>query len=262
MARSVDGGSGALNSVLKALFARARPDLVEHLVVVVTPSFPSGHALLSAAVYPMLAAVTGRELERLAFRRYLFALAAFLVLLIGITRIYLGVHWPSDVLAGWFIGSLWAWHRHKGVEACPSRSGIVAGKGRVLFAALAGMLAAFLVMNFAMPEKRIKQSLTHQYGVADPQFRHELGTLLGPPIVDGNIAANLENGNEIFPAMLEEIRGAKHTITFETYIYWSGEIGETFSQALAERAQAGVKVHVLMDWVGSQKIDERFPGCR
>jgi undecaprenyl-diphosphatase len=109
-------GAVALNSVLKALFARARPDLVEHLVVVVTPSFPSGHALLSAAIYPMLAAVTGRELERLALRRYLFALAAFLVLLIGITRIYLGVHWPSDVLAGWFIGSLWAWIATRGLR--------------------------------------------------------------------------------------------------------------------------------------------------
>jgi cardiolipin synthase A/B len=138
------------------------------------------------------------------------------------------------------------------------RSWLRSNKIKVMGVALAGMLAAFLVMNFAMPEKRIKQSLEHQYGVADPQFRHELGTLLGPPILDGNVSVNLENGNEIFPEMLDAIRGARHTITFETYIYWSGEIGETFSQALAERARAGVKVHVLMDWVGSQKIDEHF----
>jgi undecaprenyl-diphosphatase len=109
-------GAMLLNSVLKALFARARPDLVEHLVVVVTPSFPSGHALLSAAIYPMLASVTSRELARPALRRYPIALAVVLMLLIGISRIYLGVHWPSDVLAGWFIGSLWAWVATRGLR--------------------------------------------------------------------------------------------------------------------------------------------------
>ncbi|MEO6078314.1 MAG: phospholipase D-like domain-containing protein [Steroidobacteraceae bacterium] len=123
---------------------------------------------------------------------------------------------------------------------------------------LAGMLAAILLLNFAMPEKRIKQSLKHQHGISDAQFRHELGILLGPPIVDGNSTVNLENGIEIFPAMLNDIRAAKHTITFETYIYWSGDIGRMFSQALADRAKAGVKVHVLIDWIGSQKIDDQF----
>jgi cardiolipin synthase A/B len=123
---------------------------------------------------------------------------------------------------------------------------------------LAGMLATILILNFAMPEKRIRQSLVHQHGISDPQFRRELGTLLGPPIVEGNSAVNLENGKEIFPAMLAAIRAAKHTITFETYIYWSGDIGKMFSEALAERARAGARVHVLIDWVGSQKIDDRF----
>jgi cardiolipin synthase A/B len=128
----------------------------------------------------------------------------------------------------------------------------------LVFGPLAGMLAGILVLNFALPEKRIKHSLTHRYGIEHPQFRHELGTLLGPPILDGNAAVNLENGDSIFPAMLGEIRAAKHSITFETYIYWSGEIGRTFAQALAERATAGVNVHVLLDWVGSQKIDEQL----
>jgi cardiolipin synthase A/B len=123
---------------------------------------------------------------------------------------------------------------------------------------LAGMLATVLILNFAMPEKRIKQSLVHLYAVSDPQFRLELGTLLGPPIVEGNNALNLENGDEIFPAMLEAIRAAEHTITFETYIYWSGSIGREFAQAFADRARAGVKVHVLIDWVGSQKINNQF----
>jgi cardiolipin synthase len=94
---------------------------------------------------------------------------------------------------------------------------------------LAGFLIAILMLNFAMPERRIKQSLAHRYDLADPQFRHELGTLLGPPILDGNAAINLENGEEIFPAMLQAIAAAQHTITFETYIYWSGDIGRKFS---------------------------------
>jgi len=128
----------------------------------------------------------------------------------------------------------------------------------LVVAPLCGMLATLLVLNFALPEKRIERSLTHHYGVADPQFRHELGVLLGPPILNGNSAVNLENGDEIFPAMLEAMKAAKRTITFETYIYWSGDIGREFSHALSERARAGVKVHVLLDWVGSQKIEKEF----
>jgi cardiolipin synthase len=65
----------------------------------------------------------------------------------------------------------------------------------------------------------------------------------------------LVNGDRIFPAMLEAIRGAQRTVLFETFIYWSGAIGTEFAQALSERARAGVKVHVLLDWVGSTKVD-------
>lgn len=79
--------------------------------------------------------------------------------------------------------------------------------------------------------------------------------LLGPPLVDGNAVTSLLNGDEIFPAMLAAIRSAKLTITFETYIYWSGKIGREFADALSERAKAGVRVHVLLDWVGSHKFD-------
>ena len=67
---------------------------------------------------------------------------------------------------------------------------------------------------------------------------------------------DLNDGDEIFPAMLEAIRGAKKTITFESYIYWSGEIGKQFADALAERAQAGVKVNVTIDWAGSIKMED------
>ena len=127
-------------------------------------------------------------------------------------------------------------------------------------AALVGaLLAAFatvIALNFVGGEKRIERKLEHRYAIGDPQFQRELGTLLGPPILTGNRVANLENGAEIFPAMLEAIRQAKRTINFETYIYWSGEIGREFVEALTERSRAGVEVQVLMDWVGSQRMDE------
>ncbi len=102
-------GAALLSTGLKVLFARPRPDLVEHLVGVSTPSFPSGHALLSAAIYLTLGALLAREFPQPALRRYFLMAAATLALLIGLSRVYLGVHWPSDVLAGWCIGALWAW---------------------------------------------------------------------------------------------------------------------------------------------------------
>jgi len=113
-----------------------------------------------------------------------------------------------------------------------------------------------LVLNFALPERRIQQQVEHRYATADPMFRHELSTLLGPPILDGNRVEHFENGAAIFPAMLAAVRGAHHSINFETYIYWSGDIGREFAAALIERSKAQVRVHVLLDWVGSQKMDE------
>jgi cardiolipin synthase len=95
----------------------------------------------------------------------------------------------------------------------------------------------------------------HRFGIADPQFRREMSVLLGPSIVGGNRIIALQNGAEIFPAMLEAIRAARTSITFETYIYWSGDIGREFSDALSERARAGIPVHVTIDWVGSAKME-------
>ncbi|RZL89793.1 MAG: cardiolipin synthase B [Variovorax sp.] len=128
----------------------------------------------------------------------------------------------------------------------------------VFWTALATLAATLIVLNFMPGEKKIEQHVAHEYALHDPQLRRAMGVLLGPPIVDGNRFEALINGDRIFPPMLEAIRGAKHSITFETYIYWSGEIGRAFADALSERARAGVKVHVLLDWVGSQKIDESF----
>ena len=135
-------------------------------------------------------------------------------------------------------------------------------KKRLLIAALVGALAAVLAtvlaLNFVSAEKEIQRSLNHRYGVTDPQFRRELGSLLGPAIIDGNRVENFENGDEIFPAMLAAIASAQRSITFESYIYWSGDIGRRFADALSERARAGVKVHVLLDWAGSQDLDEEM----
>jgi undecaprenyl-diphosphatase len=97
-----------INTLLKALFDRARPDFVTHLTDVVTASFPSGHAALSAIVYLTLGALLAGTHRSIVFRIYFIGVAIFLVILIGLSRIYLGVHYPTDVLAGWCFGTAWA----------------------------------------------------------------------------------------------------------------------------------------------------------
>ena len=118
------------------------------------------------------------------------------------------------------------------------------------------LAGAFVALNLTGGEKKIERRLERLYGLDDPQFRHDLGALLGPPFIEGNRHRALLNGDEIFPPMLAAIRAASTSITFETYIYWSGAIGSEFAQALAERARHGVKVHVLIDWIGSAKMDD------
>ena len=120
------------------------------------------------------------------------------------------------------------------------------------------LLGALIAVNFTSGEKDVTREIPRLYSTHDPQFRRAIGSLLGPPLVGGNRAQELLNGDQIFPAMLAAIRGAQSSITFETYIYWSGDIGREFAEALAERAKAGVKVHVLLDWLGSAKIEESF----
>ena len=130
---------------------------------------------------------------------------------------------------------------------------------RVALVASAVTLAVVLLtLNFATGEEQIERSLKRLYAVDDPQFRRSMSDLLGPPIVEGNQVEVLLNGDQIFPAMLDAIKQARRTITFETYIYWSGTIGREFVDALSERAKAGVRVHVLLDWLGSVKMDERY----
>ena len=128
----------------------------------------------------------------------------------------------------------------------------------IAWTVLASVIATLLALNFSSGEKKIEEQIQRAYGLHDAQYQRALGVLLGPPILEGNRFDALHNGDSIFPPMLAAIRGAQHSITFETYIYWSGEIGKAFADALAERARAGVKVHVLLDWVGSAKIDASF----
>jgi cardiolipin synthase A/B len=117
------------------------------------------------------------------------------------------------------------------------------------------LFSVFLVFNVMPGEKKIERQLQRLYDADDPQFRRSMGVLLGPPIVDGNRVEVLLNGDRIFPAMLAAIHSAEHSITFETYIYWSETIGKEFSEALSERARAGVKVHLMLDFIGSMKMD-------
>lgn len=125
----------------------------------------------------------------------------------------------------------------------------------ILGAVVLTLLATLVVLNLRA-EKKVDVKPTHLYAVADPQFLRAMSVLLGPPLIDGNRVETLLNGDQIFPSMLQAIQSATETINFETYIYWSGEVGRRFADALAERARAGVKVNVLVDWVGSQKMDD------
>lgn len=101
-------GGWLLNDLLKAIFARPRPSIVPHLREVFTMSFPSGHALTSAVVFLTLGALLMRVADRRIAKFYCMAVAVMATILIGATRVYLGVHYPTDVLAGWMFGASWA----------------------------------------------------------------------------------------------------------------------------------------------------------
>lgn len=107
LAVSVGGGT-LLSTLLKLGFDRPRPDLVAHLVDVRTLSFPSGHAMLSAVTYLTIGVLVARVSPKRRIKVYVAVVALVLTLAIGLSRVYLGVHWPTDVLAGWSIGAAWA----------------------------------------------------------------------------------------------------------------------------------------------------------
>ena len=104
---SVVGGT-LLSQTMKFAFARPRPDLVPHGAEVFTASFPSGHSMMAAVVYLTLGALLARTQPDRSVKVYIMTIAVALTAMVGISRVYLGVHWPTDVLAGWSLGGVWA----------------------------------------------------------------------------------------------------------------------------------------------------------
>lgn len=102
------GGGILASTLLKAIFDRPRPDLVPHAQAVYTSSFPSGHSMLSAVTFLTIGALLAGTQPNLRLKTYLLSVAVLMTLLVGISRVYLGVHWPTDVLAGWTAGAAWA----------------------------------------------------------------------------------------------------------------------------------------------------------
>jgi undecaprenyl-diphosphatase len=97
-----------LSETIKAFIGRPRPDLVAHIVDTTSASFPSGHSMMSAAIYLTIGAMLARVQPQRRLKTYIHATALLLTVMVGMSRVYLGVHWPTDVLAGWCFGALWA----------------------------------------------------------------------------------------------------------------------------------------------------------
>ena len=125
----------------------------------------------------------------------------------------------------------------------------------IVVTATASYLLSLAVRVLTSREKKIAHEIEHLFSVADDQFLRSLGGLLPPAVLGGNRITALTNGDEFFPAMLNAIGSALDSVTFETFIYWQGEMGRQFADALIDRARAGVKVHVLLDWLGTKKMD-------
>jgi undecaprenyl-diphosphatase len=107
IAASVSVGS-LLNTVLKEIIVRPRPDIVPHATDAALSSFPSGHAMMSTVVFLTLGALLSLSTENRRIKYYILFWSIFLPLIVGISRIYLGVHWPTDIIAGWIAGAIWS----------------------------------------------------------------------------------------------------------------------------------------------------------
>ena len=129
-----------------------------------------------------------------------------------------------------------------------------ATRTRVIWGGGAAALTAVLILlwsNLSSPAPPVQPTIAHTYAVGDSQFVRVMSSLLGPPMVGGNRVRTLLNCEQSFSVMLAAIRSARRSIDFESYIYWSGQVGREFAAALSERARAGVPTHVLIDWAGS-----------
>jgi cardiolipin synthase len=127
--------------------------------------------------------------------------------------------------------------------------------GWIAGAAAATIVLTLLYLNVSGAGPEVQRAPSHRFATGDSQFVRVMGSVLGPAMVGGNRVTSLLNGDQVFPAMLAAIKSARRTIDFETYIYWSGQVGREFSDALAERARAGVQTHLMLDWVGAGKMD-------
>ena len=124
-------------------------------------------------------------------------------------------------------------------------------------AALSSLATLFVSRNFFPPEKKVRSRITADYHPGDDTFLRTMGNVLGPPVLPGNDVRVLQNGEEIFPAMLSAIRSAERTITFENFLFAEGRVSDEFAEALAERARAGVTVHFLQDAMGTNAVRGR-----
>ena len=125
----------------------------------------------------------------------------------------------------------------------------------IVATAAATAVLGLIAVNLAIGEKKVTRSIDRLYAIEDEEFQRTMGLMMGPAVIGGNHIEALINGDQIFPSMLSAIRSAQKTITLESFIYWSESIGDEFADALVERSRAGVRVHLLVDAVGSSKLD-------
>jgi cardiolipin synthase len=124
--------------------------------------------------------------------------------------------------------------------------------------AIAAAIVTLAAINLTPEPRVIRTIVPHRFDAADPQFVRSMSGYSQGQMFEGNAIQTLVNGDEIFPAMLQAIGAARASVDMETYIYWSGSVGYQFAAALAAKAQEGVQVRVLVDWLGSLPFDENL----
>ncbi|MCC5823289.1 MAG: cardiolipin synthase [Phycisphaerales bacterium] len=128
----------------------------------------------------------------------------------------------------------------------------------IIITATATLTITAITRLITAHEKKLNHRIETLYNVHQEQFLRSMGSLLQPSLIPDNRIDIYNNGHEIFPPMIEAIASAQRTITFETFIYWSGDIGRRFADALCERARSGVRVHVILDSYGAAKMDQQL----